>query len=128
MGDYNFDNANHVYSDAYAGPRYDSSLPRDDNYRAFRQELWLATDREFKTAEDAIARKRSSLKNITLPDPWPDFSKAPPVEALLPVRRAPVDTNQWKDRVVKLSAIFDDYPQILASGVEVQIRSPPTMC
>jgi TldD protein len=121
VGDYNFDNANHVYSDAYAGPRYDSSLPRDDNYRAFRQELWLATDREFKTAEDAIARKRSSLKNITLPDPWPDFSKAPSVEALLPVRRVPVDTNQWKDRVVKLSAVFSEFPQILASGVEVQI-------
>jgi TldD protein len=121
VGDYNFDNTNHIYSDAYAGPRYDSTLPRDDNYKAFRDVLWLATDREFKTAEDAIARKRSSLKNITLPDQWPDYSKAPAVEAVLPIRRTPVDIALWKDRVVKLSAIFTDYPQILTSGVEVQI-------
>jgi len=121
VGDYNFDNTNHIYSDAYAGPRYDSTLPRDDNYKAFRDVLWLATDREFKTAEDAIARKRSSLKNITLPDQWPDYSKTPAVEAILPVRRTPVDAALWKDRVVKLSGIFTDYPQILTSGVEVQI-------
>ena len=121
VGDYNFDNTNHIYSDAYAGPRYDSTLPRDDNYKAFRDVLWLATDREFKTAEDAIARKRSSLKNITLPDQWPDYSKASAVEAILPIRRTPVDAALWKDRVVKLSAIFTDYPQILTSGVEVQI-------
>lgn len=121
VGDYNFDNTNHVYSEAYAGPRYDSTLPRDDNYKAFRDVLWLATDREFKTAEDAIARKRSSLKNVTLPDQWPDYSKAPAVEAVLPIHRVPVDPAVWKDRVVKLSAIFSDYPQILASGVEVQL-------
>ena len=121
VGDYNFDNTNHIYSDAYAGPRYDSTLPRDDNYKAFRDVLWLATDREFKTAEDAIARKRSSLKNITLPDQWPDYSKTPAVEAILPFRRTPVDAALWKDRVVKLSGIFTDYPQILTSGVEVQI-------
>jgi len=121
VGDYNFDNTNHIYSDAYAGPRYDSTLPRDDNYKAFRQVLWLATDREFKTAEDAIARKRSSLKNITVPDQWPDYSKSPTVEAVLPIDRVPVDSSAWKDRVVKLSSIFTDYPRILASGVEVQI-------
>ncbi len=40
------------------------------------QVFWLATDRAYKTAEDAIARKRSSLKNVSLPDTLPDFSKA----------------------------------------------------
>ncbi len=121
VGDYNFDNANHIYSDAYSGTRYDSNLPRDDDYAAIRQVLWLATDREYKTAEDAIARKRSSLKNVNLPDQWPDFSKAPAVEAILPVHRVPVDETQWKNRAVKLSAVFSDYPQILSSGVDVHI-------
>jgi TldD protein len=121
VGDYNFDNTNHIYSDAYAGPRYDSTLPSDDSYKAFRQVLWLATDREFKTAEDAIARKRSSLKNVQVPDQWPDYSKSPAVEAVLPIHRVPVDAAAWKERAVKLSAIFADYPQILASGVEVQL-------
>jgi len=121
VGDYNFDNTNHIYSEAYSGTRYDSNLPRDDDYNAIRQVLWLATDREFKTAEDAIARKRSSLKNVNVPDQWPDFSKAPAVEAVLPVRRVPVDASQWKNRAVKLSAVFSQYPQVLTSGVDVHI-------
>ena len=73
-----FDNTDHVYSDAYIGNRYDPSrLPLDNNYLAFRQVFWLATDRAYKTAEDAIARKRSSLKNMTQTDVLPDFSAAP---------------------------------------------------
>ncbi len=122
VGDYNFDNTNHIYSEAYSGARYDpGQLPRDDDYSAFRQVLWLATDRTYKAAEDAIARKRSSLKNVNLPDQLPDFSKAAPVEAVLPVRRTPADESQWKDRVVKLSAVFSRYPAVLSSGVDVQI-------
>ena len=122
VGDYSFDNTNHMYSDAYSGTRYDSGqLPNDDNYGAFRQGFWLATDRAFKTAEDAIARKRSSLKNMNVADPLPDFSRAPAVEAVLPVNVAPTDEKQWADRVVKLSAIFANYPQVLSSFVDVQI-------
>ncbi|HLG96026.1 MAG TPA: metallopeptidase TldD-related protein [Bryobacteraceae bacterium] len=122
VGDYNFDNTNHVYSDAYSGTRYDSGqLPIDDNYKAFRQAFWLATDRAFKSAEDAIARKRSSLKNVNLPDTLPDFSRTPAVEAVLPIKLVAPDKKQWADRILKLSAIFDKYPQVLSSFVDVQI-------
>jgi TldD protein len=31
-----------------------------------------------------------------------------------------VDETLWKDRTVKLSAIFDGYPQVLSSGIELQ--------
>ncbi len=122
VGDYNFDNTDHIYSDASSGARYDSAeLPRDDDYAAIRQVFWLATDRTYKAAEDAIARKRSSLKNVNLPDQLLDFSKAPVVEAVLPVPRTPVDQSRWKDRTVNLSAVFSQYPAVLSSGVDVQI-------
>ncbi len=122
VGDYNFDNTNHMFSDAYSGSRYDpDQLPLDDDYMAFRHVLWLATDRAYKTAEDAIARKRSSLKNMNLPDRLPDFSKQSPVRWVLPVHIEAVNDSLWKDRVVKLSAIFDGYPHVLSSGVEMQI-------
>jgi hypothetical protein len=122
VGDYLFDNTNHLYSDAYTGSRYDPDhLPLENDYRAFRQVLWLATDRAYKTAEEAIARKRSSLKNMNVTEQLPDFSKAAPVQAVEPiVRRNPVDEALWKDRTVKLSAIFDGYPQVLSSGIELQ--------
>lgn len=122
VGDYAFDNTDHIYSEAYSGSRYDpEQLSLDGDYMGYRHELWLATDRAYKTAEDAIARKRSSLKNMNLPDQIPDFSKAPPVQAVLPVSRQTVNETAWKDRVVKLSAVFDAYPRVLSSGVEMQI-------
>lgn len=122
VGDYNFDNTNHMFSDAYSGSRYDpDQLPLDDDYMGFRRALWLATDRAYKTAEDAIARKRSSLKNMNMPDRLPDFSKQSPVRWVLPVHIEAVNDSLWKDRVVKLSAIFDGYPRVLSSGVDMQI-------
>ena len=97
VGNYNFDNTNHIYSDAYVGTRYDPErLSLEDNYLAFREVFWLATDRAFKTAEDAIARKRSSLKNMSLPDALPDFSKAPPAQLILPIERKPFALEAWK--------------------------------
>jgi len=122
VGDYAFDNTNHIYSDFYAGSRYDSNqLPLENDYMALRQVLWLATDRSYKTAADAIARKRASMKNMNLPEQLPDFSKAPPIQALLPIHRVPYSEAQWKDRVVKLSGVFAGYPKILSSGVDIQI-------
>ncbi|MBZ5608238.1 MAG: hypothetical protein LAP38_08275 [Acidobacteriia bacterium] len=122
VGNYDFDNSDHIYSDVSGGTRYDpNQLSIDNNYLAFRHVLWLATDRTFKSAEDAIARKRSALKNMNVPDRLPDFSKAAPVEAVLPVRTSAVDQKSWKDRVVKLSAIFSGYPQVLQSGAEIRI-------
>jgi TldD protein len=122
VGDYAFDNTNHIFSEAYSGSRYDADrLALDGDYLGFRHTLWLATDRAYKTAEDAIARKRSSLKNMNLPEQIPDFSKAPAVQAVLPIRRQPVNQALWKDRAVKLSGIFDGYPKVLSSGIELQI-------
>jgi len=121
VGNYDFDNTNHVYSEAYVGSRYDPErLPLDDSYIAFREVYWLATDRAFKTAEDAIARKRSSLKNMSLPDALPDFSKAPPAQLILPIERKPVALDTWKKEIVKLSGVFAAYPQVLSSGVDMQ--------
>ncbi len=121
VGDYAFDNTNHVYSDYYSGSRYDpEQLPIETNYQAIRQVLWLATDRAYKAAEEAIARKRSSLKNVNVAEQLPDYSKAPPVQAILPIHRTPVDETVWKGRVTALSKIFAAYPQVLSSGLEFQ--------
>ncbi len=95
-------------------------MPIETNYLGLRHILWLATDREFKSAEEAIARKKSAIKNINLPDVLPDFSKAEPARALLPVPRLNVDEAAWKKRTVDLSVIFAAYPDIQNSNVEFQ--------
>ncbi len=68
---------------------------------------------------DAIARKRSSLKNMSQPDALPDFSPAPPAHLILPIERKPFASAPWKSEVIRLSALFDGYPKILSSGVEM---------
>jgi TldD protein len=119
VGDYGFDNTNYIFSDAFRGARYDTEqLPIETNYSGLRHILWLATDRAFKTAEEGIARKKSALKNVNLPDPLPDYSKAEPAQAILPAPRLPVDEAVWKKRTVDLSAIFASYPDIQSSSVD----------
>jgi TldD protein len=120
VGKLAFDNTDHSLSEAYAGNRYDPGrLPLDNDYLAFRQVFWLATDRAYKTAQDAIARKRSSLKNISQTDVLPDYSTITPAHLILPIERKPFPADQWKSEVVRLSEIFDSYPKIFSSGVEV---------
>ncbi|HLJ45044.1 MAG TPA: metallopeptidase TldD-related protein [Bryobacteraceae bacterium] len=121
VGDYGFDNTNYVFSDYYRGARYDSDqLPLENNILGLRHVLWLATDRAYKTSIEAIARKRSALKNVSLPDQLADYAKASPVQALLNVNRKPVDEGAWKARTVKLSGLFNAYPDVLMSNVEFQ--------
>jgi hypothetical protein len=116
-----FDNANYVFSDYFTGTRMDpAELPLDTTYGTVRQILWLATDRAFKTAEEGIGRKRSALKNVNLTENLPDYSAAPAIQSVSAIRRTPVDEAAWKNRIVKLSGIFANYPAIDSSGIEFQ--------
>ena len=121
VGDYVFDNTNYVLSELPAGARFDSgSLPVDDDYGAIRQEIWLATDAAFKTALDAIGHKRSALQNVNVTESLADYTRAPPVRSIEPVKHIAFDKTEWSNRTVALSAIFVDYPQVLGSGVETE--------
>jgi hypothetical protein len=121
VGGYDFDNTGHIFSGAYTGSRYDGSWPLDDSYKNFRDELWLSTDRAFKTALESMARKRASLKNAQATiEPIPDFSKSPPVISIAKVAKHSIDDAVWDAESARLSGIFAQ-PEILSSGVELQL-------
>lgn len=121
-GSYDFDNTNHLFSGRYSGARYDpDQWPIDDNYAAIRYNLWLATDRSYKTALESIARKRASLKNAAAPDKAPDFAKSEPVVLIQPVAHAPIDEAKWKQRAIDFSRVFAAYPEISVSGVDSSV-------
>jgi TldD protein len=128
VGSYDFDNTGHIFSGLYSGSRYDvEPLPLDDNYQSLREGLWLGTDHAYKAAVESIARKRAALTNTAAsPDQLPDFSKVQAVESLAKVARTKVDEAAWTARVVKLSAIFNSYPEVLASGVEFHFNQDTT--
>jgi hypothetical protein len=117
VGDYKFDNTNYIFSDFFSGSRYDSSPPLDDDYAAIRRMLWLGTDRAYKTAVEAIGRKRAAIRNVTVSEELPDFWKAEPVQKVTAGGIQQVDGARWTQRVKALSKVFLGYPEVLASSV-----------
>jgi TldD protein len=121
VGDYKFDSTNYTGSGLRSGTHYAiGQFPLDDNYQVLRRDLWLATDSSYKSAVEAIARKRAALKNVTATDALNDFAKAEPVKRILEIGRGPVDEGNWAARVRELSAIFLGYPAVNASSVVVR--------
>ncbi|MBI3207400.1 MAG: hypothetical protein HYZ37_00685 [Candidatus Solibacter usitatus] len=118
VGDAKLDNTNHIFSEGYRGARYDSSqFALDDNYDALRLGWWLATDRTYKQALEALARKKASLRNVNLSEQLPDFSAASPLTHLPAFTQKPIEEALWRARVKALSSVFSAYPDILASEV-----------
>ncbi len=128
VGSYDFDNTGHIYSGIYSGSRYDGNWPLDDNYANFRSELWLSTDRAFKAAVESMSRKRASLNNsaASSSQPLPDFSKVTPVVSIGKVSKSKVDDAAWTARAARLAAIFNNYKEVLSSGLQLQLIQGPT--
>jgi len=121
VGNYDFDNTGHIFSGYYSGTAFDEGWPLDDNYQNLRENLWLATDRAYKTAVESMGRKKASMNSAAAAiDKLPDFSKTDPVISIMKVDHKKVDEAAWTNRVKQLSAIFNTYPEILSSGVEFE--------
>ena len=119
VGDYQFDNTNYVGSDFNFGSRYDlERFPLDNAYPVLRRYFWLATDTAYKSAVEAISRKRAALRNLTVSDKLNDFAHAQPVHRLEEIHRLRLDEEAWTNRVRTLSAIFNRYPDVQVSGAE----------
>lgn len=120
VGDPKFDNTNYIGSSFPFGTRYDlERFPLDNDYMVLRRYLWLATDSSYKSAVEAISRKRAALRNLSLNDQLNDFAHAEPVRFVADFRKLTLDEKAWTDRVRTLSAIFARFPEIRTSGVEL---------
>jgi len=124
VGDYDFDNGNYIYSDSMVGTAYSlSAFPIDDRPLAIRRHLWLVTDLVYKSALQVIARKRAAVKNVTVAEVIPDFSRAEPVKIVQPLKRLALDRAASENLVRRLSLALRAYPALAASGVELQIST-----
>jgi len=122
VGGPNLDNTNSIYSEYYSGTRFDpESLPLDNDLMPLKQQLWLGLDRAYKTAIEAFGKKGAAMRGVTITDPMPDFWSSAPVTILSDTRRPKIDEELWTNRTRSLSAIYQNYPEITASSVEVNI-------
>jgi len=94
-------------------------FPLENAYGVLRRFLWLETDSAYKSAVEAISRKRAALKNIAEGEQIDDFTKAEPVKKVEEIRHVGIDEEGWAARVRALSAVFAGYPDVKASGVEL---------
>ncbi len=90
-------------------------VAREDDPTVLRHDLWELTDRQYKHALEAIARKKASRAiQSEEKDKVADFSKAPPLvsttDHAVPVTDA--DRAKMKELVLALSSVFRDQPAV----------------
>lgn len=120
VGSYKFDSTNYVFTDYFSRGVGRGQMPLDNDTLVLRNYLWLATDRAYKGAVAAIARKRAALKSVTVREELDDFSKAEPLRMVLEIGKQPLDESLWSTRVRKLSALFANYRTVHRSRVSFQ--------
>lgn len=122
VGSYEMDQTNQLYSNIYSGSRYDNDfLPLDENVELMRQNFWLATDRAYKSAVESMSAKQQILKSINVTEKLlPDNQPVPPFLKIVPGARNKVSLDSWTARTTKLSAVFGEFPDVLASAAEFE--------
>ncbi len=82
-------------------------VPSDDDVFAIRHRIWLATDRAYKAATEALSAKQAALKQLKVDEPVDDFAKAAPVESIEPLAHfASTDFTPWIHLLEEASAQY----------------------
>jgi predicted Zn-dependent protease len=82
-------------------------VPSDDDVFAIRHRIWLATDRAYKAATEALSAKQAALKQLKVDEPVDDFAKAPQVEVIEPVvRLSAADVTPWVNLIEEASGQY----------------------
>lgn len=87
-----------------------SGAPLDRDVDALRQALWLSLDGDYKTATEAIAKKRAYLASNNVKQRPPDMAAAPVVDLVQPRQELTVDRKKWRAVVKRVSAVFRSHP------------------
>ena len=125
-GNYSFDNTGFLArADLFdrLGPGSTTELAIEDNYMALRRDLWLATDKAYKSAVEQMAAKRGFLKSRVDKDSLPDFSREAPTTMLTPHIPFSFNTSLWEEKVRGWSAVAKDYPEVQKSIVALNART-----
>jgi predicted Zn-dependent protease len=96
--------------------------PLDNDPTALRRALWLATDRAYKSATQALGNKQANQTQFTGGQGFDDFAHAQPLQSVEPLVKLNVDSKPWTDMLVKASALYRTDPKIQALTAEARFR------
>jgi predicted Zn-dependent protease len=98
-------------------------MPLDDDELALRHLLWLATDKAYKAATEALAAKQPQLKQFTVDHPVDDFAHAEPVQFIGPLAQLNVDPAPWLKTLQDASALYKTDPQLESIESSLQFQT-----
>jgi TldD protein len=111
--------------DSYYGPGtgYVDLAPIDDDPVALRHQLWLATDRAYKAASQALAAKKAVFSQFSSGQPFDDFAAAPPLQSIGEWARLDFDPPPWDAMIEKATALFRTDPKMESLTAALRFRA-----
>jgi TldD protein len=97
-------------------------MPQDNNELALRRQLWLATDKAYKSALSGLTAKQAALKNVVIENQTADFSQEKPSEFVRDPVRKNFDLDHWKQILRATSDIFRRDPELQSSTADLRFR------
>jgi predicted Zn-dependent protease len=111
--------------DSYYGPGTGmvTFAPLDDDSIALRRELWLATDRAYKIANEALASKKAVLSQYTADQPFDDFAHASALESYGPLVKLDFASAPWNETLEKVTNLYRSDAKIQSLSAYVRFRA-----
>ena len=118
VGSHQLDN---THGDQYSRFMGITLMPFEDDPIALRTAIWLATERSYRDAAEALIQVRAA-KTVEAEeeDDSPDFSREEPTQHLQPPARLTVDRSARERQARRLSALFRRFPELEDSYVNFE--------
>jgi len=127
VGSYDFDNTHIIRGQSFSfGSPYGAVvLPLENIKEAIAQKIWLATDREYKTAieryEKALSNKAVKIKEDDLSG---DLTHEKAIVNISEEQyELNLDKSKWEDKLNQLSNKFSEHPWILSAQVSLSVEN-----
>lgn len=95
----------------------------DDDVLALRHQVWLATDRAYKAATEALTAKQAQLKQLTIDQPVDDFSPAEQLRSIGPLVALQIDPKPWAKLLQDATALYSTDPEIQSFESSVKFQA-----
>ncbi len=119
VGSYDLDNTHKVGNSPGSRGGFGVSVPVDDAPDVLRRAMWLETDRQYRTASEALIKINTSkeVQAQTAEEHAPDFAREQPHVQYGPEVSVRPDRKPWEEKVRLYTRAFRVSPQILNSIV-----------
>jgi predicted Zn-dependent protease len=97
-------------------------LPTDNDELALRRQLWLATDKAYKSALSGFTEKQAALKSVETETDLADFSHEKPEQSVRDLAKLDVDLDKWKQEIRVISDMFRSDPSLEMSSAMLNFR------